>query len=772
MGNYEQLKKAVADVIKTNGNQEITGDLLQDTLLTIVSQIGDNATFAGVANLSTNPGTPDQNVFWIASYSGTYPNFNALDVNDTICIFTNKNGGWEKIDTRIPSDGKIKKIGDWLDLLGNSNLYVSVKNANIDTETKTFNCDEIYVFRYNKYGKKSSYKLEQCNTTFKGDSEYYEFLIYTKDNGLEFVYSSDEKILTNKADVLGAIFFYTTKESTNSEKKYDIFFSGDYKLNKIANVVYNDIQGIFGLKFSDLSELVEFENGSISSNGEETTTNKRIRTKGGFKVNPNNVYYFPRSDKFVVSYHEYLDENYTLHKSTSAWTTDKYYKPTYQYMRFVVAKIDSSNISVDDVLALDLSVMQVIQISTMQVLNESRSHFNYRNGAYPLIFGFGTFSSSGEVIMPYDRTRLVNANMINVEIGSEMEINIPSGYEYSYVSYNSDREKFLDRGWNTENKVACNHPFYNFVIRKPGNPILTFDDIKKINEEFSVTGKYNDVSVIENTSYPWFAYSYINQKHYIVELIFDIGAYTRQPSIQSLTIDKSSKTIYTLNSNTDLLLIDGYNKKIISHQLKPSTEHSNDCCIINNIIYVNGSTALGSESESKVLYKYNINSREAEKLPVVGINNGTVGMRTIGGICVADPENNNDYLYLVTQDYEGQNINSPEAKMTFYKYNIANGNIEELFNLPWDGWFIQGATCINGYIYVAGNPQPGDLAPNYKGVFIYIIDIRNKNIVDKIYIDGNFEPEGLDYIIDNGSVNLLLGIAHHSGMAKVCKMKI
>lgn len=772
MGDYEQLKQAVADVIKTNGNQEITGDLLQDTLVTIVSQIGDNATFAGVANLSTNPGTPDQNVFWIASYSGTYPNFNALEVNDTICIFTNKNGGWKKIDTGIPSDGKIKKIGDWLDLLGNSNLYVSVKNANIDTETKTFNCDEIYVFRYNKYGKKSSYKLEQCNATFKGESEYYEFLIYTKDNGLEFVYSSNEKILTNKADILGVIFFYTTKESTKSEKKYDIFFSGDYKLNKIANVVYNDIQGIFGLKFSDLSELVEFENGSISSTGEETTTNKRIRTKGGFKVNPNNVYYFPRSDKFVVSYHEYSDENYTLHQSTSEWTTDKYYKPTYQYMRLVVAKIDSANISVDDVLALDLSVMQVIQISTMQVLNESRSHFNYRNGAYPLIFGFGTFSRSGEVLIPYDRTRLINSNMINVEIGSEMEINIPSGYEYSYVSYNSDRQKFLERGWNTENKVSCNQPFYNFVIRKPGNSILTFDDIKKINEEFSVTGKYNDISVIENTSYPWFAYSSINQKHYIVELIFDIGAYKSQPSIQSLTIDKSSKTIYTLNSNTDLLLIDGYNKKIISHQLKPSTEHSNDCCIINNIIYVNGSTALGSESESKVLYKYNINSREAEKLPVVGINNGTVGMRTIGGICVADPENNNDYLYIVTQDYEGQNINSPEAKMTFYKYNIANGNIEELFNLPWDGWFIQGATCINGYIYVAGNPQPGDLAPNYKGVFIYIIDIKNKNIVDKIYIDGNFEPEGLDYIIDNGSVNLLLGIAHHSGMAKVCKMKI
>ena len=29
MGNYEELKAAVASVIKTNGNQEITGRVLQ-----------------------------------------------------------------------------------------------------------------------------------------------------------------------------------------------------------------------------------------------------------------------------------------------------------------------------------------------------------------------------------------------------------------------------------------------------------------------------------------------------------------------------------------------------------------------------------------------------------------------------------------------------------------------------------------------------------------------------------------------------------------------
>ena len=60
MGNYEQLKAAIAAVIKANGRQEITGDVLQSALLSMVSNIGSNATFAGFAKPDTKPGTPDQ----------------------------------------------------------------------------------------------------------------------------------------------------------------------------------------------------------------------------------------------------------------------------------------------------------------------------------------------------------------------------------------------------------------------------------------------------------------------------------------------------------------------------------------------------------------------------------------------------------------------------------------------------------------------------------------------------------------------------------------
>ena len=81
MANYRQLKQSVSNVIKTNGNKKITGAIMRETLLTIINTIGANMQFAGVANISTNPGTPDQNLFWIASTPGTYVNFNNIVLN-------------------------------------------------------------------------------------------------------------------------------------------------------------------------------------------------------------------------------------------------------------------------------------------------------------------------------------------------------------------------------------------------------------------------------------------------------------------------------------------------------------------------------------------------------------------------------------------------------------------------------------------------------------------------------------------------------------------
>jgi hypothetical protein len=110
MGNYEQLKQAVSDVIKTNGNQEITGAIMQNALLSIISTVGSNATFAGIATPETNPGPPDQNVFYIATENGIYSNFGGITIQDEVVIFSNKNGSWRKNVTGIAASNNLLQI--------------------------------------------------------------------------------------------------------------------------------------------------------------------------------------------------------------------------------------------------------------------------------------------------------------------------------------------------------------------------------------------------------------------------------------------------------------------------------------------------------------------------------------------------------------------------------------------------------------------------------------------------------------------------------------
>lgn len=112
MGNYKELKAAVASVIKTNGNQEITGAIMQNVLNTIVSTVGANRTFVGIANKNTNPGTPDGNVFYIAYTAGNYVNFQFgagyLTVKPgELAILYNETTNWGKFVIGMSSDGVI-----------------------------------------------------------------------------------------------------------------------------------------------------------------------------------------------------------------------------------------------------------------------------------------------------------------------------------------------------------------------------------------------------------------------------------------------------------------------------------------------------------------------------------------------------------------------------------------------------------------------------------------------------------------------------------------
>lgn len=96
MANYSALIKVINNQIKANGNQEITGPVLNAVLQAIVSGMSEGALFAGIANTTTNPPAYDGNVFYIAIEPGKYSNFGVDVPRGSIGVLHNMEGNkWD-----------------------------------------------------------------------------------------------------------------------------------------------------------------------------------------------------------------------------------------------------------------------------------------------------------------------------------------------------------------------------------------------------------------------------------------------------------------------------------------------------------------------------------------------------------------------------------------------------------------------------------------------------------------------------------------------------
>lgn len=136
MAYYSQLKQSVKNVIKQNGQQEITGDVLQSVLISIITNLGTHAQFSGIASLDGNPGTPDGNEFYLAVKPGTYTNFNGITVtkSDGLSILVNMDGTWKKLTTGTAMKTDITTLQGTINSL--SSTLQTVK-SDLDTAEKS-----------------------------------------------------------------------------------------------------------------------------------------------------------------------------------------------------------------------------------------------------------------------------------------------------------------------------------------------------------------------------------------------------------------------------------------------------------------------------------------------------------------------------------------------------------------------------------------------------------------------------------------------------------
>lgn len=231
MGNYEQLKQAVADVVKSNGNQEITGDILQNTLLTIISMVGSGATFAGIATPTTNPMTPDQNVFYIASEDGIYSNFGNVVLENEVAIFTNRNGIWQKGKTGIAtykqvSELEYKSIPSIIEIIKPYNNWIRDKYnlGYCDANTGEFKANKSYLTSEKLTVKKGN--VIQCGY-FLVQGSYIQY----NPNQFINIWSSDGFERINNSS-FPSFPFQVTKDCEISYTWYNTKEPQEFEMNK------------------------------------------------------------------------------------------------------------------------------------------------------------------------------------------------------------------------------------------------------------------------------------------------------------------------------------------------------------------------------------------------------------------------------------------------------------------------------------------------------------------------------------------------------------
>lgn len=115
MANYANLKATINANIKANGAEEITGPILNNVLNAAVNALGAGWQYMGVATPATSPGTPDANVFYIASTAGTYTNFGGLVVAEGEVAILKWNGSWAKEVTGAATAAQVTQLGQEVD---------------------------------------------------------------------------------------------------------------------------------------------------------------------------------------------------------------------------------------------------------------------------------------------------------------------------------------------------------------------------------------------------------------------------------------------------------------------------------------------------------------------------------------------------------------------------------------------------------------------------------------------------------------------------------
>ena len=312
-------KSDAAKVSFDNTGTSLNGTNMQNALEETDGKINQlkNAgyLYAGIATPTTNPGTPEGPVFYIANGKGTYTNFGGIEVTENEMVILYYDTVWHKNATGIASNDKLTELESNI-----SNLSKEVNDNSLQINGGYAEIHPVlingYVINYNAVKVESPvYSITEPISIIKGQTLI--LVAYGEYAALAFsLYNSKNDTYTEISRYNGAspakqTYTYTALEDckvvacfrTEEEHNLQISINGlistlEQKIDDVPNdgKIYNRKYGAWK-EASDIAELKSYniipnqwENGYISITGEldETTDAFRsaefIKIDGGAKV--------------------------------------------------------------------------------------------------------------------------------------------------------------------------------------------------------------------------------------------------------------------------------------------------------------------------------------------------------------------------------------------------------------------------------------------------------------------------------------------------------
>ena len=232
MSDYSSLKATINANVKTNGNQEITGSIMNSVLNAMVNSLGAGYQFMGVAT-PTNPSTaqtPDYKCFYLATTPGTYTNLGGLVVSDGEVALLKWDTAWTKEVTGIATAAQLNQLGQVL-----SSILTTEENILSLTTTAGY-----YI---NLYGSKKPFDGAKISSPILLTQNDILTISAYGNSAVTFLAKTNEEGSTYQPIVIGS---GPTSSATNQTKTYTIEETGYYAFSSLNSYLEVYIEQITG----------------------------------------------------------------------------------------------------------------------------------------------------------------------------------------------------------------------------------------------------------------------------------------------------------------------------------------------------------------------------------------------------------------------------------------------------------------------------------------------------------------------------------------------